>query len=498
MSAQPDSARPTPGGLRHSAGKHAGTARRGGVSSGTRNLTKAEQRAGIVGVHKVFRNWDGNVVSHPRVVVQPQSAKQIMQIIANAKTFPGPVRAVGANQSPTRCAVADEGTLVDMRKFDRIVRIENDRVTVQAGVLYKDLARRLYESGLQLPVDVDFGNFTMGSAACGQIKGLAAFGQSSLLSSYMTAARMITPTGRELTVTGDKGDLIRVVRSSYGLMGLVYEATFEVIPLQNRYVEFSRYSLDDFVGRFPEISETGEPCRFHMFPFRDAIIVEKWKTISTDAGHRDRFWKSLNWLDVYAIRGFAYLLKKMPVGSRMRYRLLDAATLRLQDARSRLTNRVAVDSRAFIKPYPEKAKPWTRFAYCSWAFPAMSYDIVLDAYFHFCRDYFDLHRYRTDLPTAGCRIEQDSASFFSPSLSGTVFTIEPMASDASGWSDFLIDFNDFCSRHGGVPFFNQTPALTPQQVRNSFGERMNSFRLLRHKVDPTNRLANPFFQELLK
>lgn len=498
MSAQPKSARPTPGAPPWIAGPAAAKTPRGSDSAGSRELTKAEQKAGIVGVHKILRNWDGSAVSHPRVVVQPFSTKQIMQIIANAKTFPGPVRAVGGCQSPTRCAVADEGTLVDMRKFDRIMKIENDSVTVQAGVIYEDLVGRLYQRGLQLPVYVDFGNFSMGSAACGQIKGIAAPGQSSLLSSYMIAARMITPTGRELTVTEDKGDLIRVVRSSYGLMGLIYEATFKVVPLENRYVEFSRYSLDDFVGRFPEIIETGEPSRFHMFPFRDTIIVEKWKTISTDAGHKDRLWKSLNWLDVYAIRGLAYLLKKTPVGSKLRYRLLDAATSRLQDARSRLMNRVGVDSRAFIKPYPEKAKPWTRFAYCSWAFPAMSYDIVLDAYFRFCREYFDLHHYRNDLPTLGCSIEQDTASFFSPSLSSTVFTIEPMAADPSGWSDFLIDFNDFCSRHGGVPFFNQTPALTPQQARNSFGERMNSFRLLRHKVDPTNRLANPFFQELLK
>ncbi len=460
--------------------------------------TRKERAAGISDVEKVLSNWSGNAVSRPAMVVQPQSTKQIAQIMQDHKTFPSPVRAVGGNQSPTRCAVVDEGTIIDTRKLDRILKIDNDSVTVQAGVLYKDLVHRLHAEGLQLPVAVDFGNFTMGSAACGLVKGFGPSGQPSLLSSYVQSMVLITPAGKELVIAHDKPDLLRVARSSYGLMGVVYEATFKIVPLENRFVELTRMGLDDFVGSFPDIADTSQPVRFHMYPFREEIVVEKWKSVAKYPPRRDRLWKLLNWLEVYALPGLAFILKKTFSMSRIRHGLIDRAALGLQALRCRFANRIGVGARAFIKPFAAKSRPWTRFTYSAWAFPAMSYDIVLDAYFRFCRDYADMHGYRNDLPTLGCRIEQDSDSFLSPSMSGTVFTIEPLAADTSGWEDFLIDFNDFCSQHGGVPFFNQTPALTPQQARNAFGERLNSFRLLRHKVDPNNRLSNQFFLQLLK
>lgn len=460
--------------------------------------TRKERAAGISEVDKLLSNWSGNAVSHPAMVVQPQSTKQIAQIMQDHKTFPSPVRAVGANQSPTRCAVVDEGTIIDTRKLDRILKIDNDSVTVQAGVIYKDLVHRLHAEGLQLPVAVDFGNFTMGSAACGLVKGFGPSGQPSLLSSYVQSIVLITPAGKELEISQDKPDLLRVARSSYGLMGVVYQATFKVVPLENHFVSLERMGLDDFVGSFPDIADTSEPVRFHMYPFRQEIVVERWKSVTNYPPRRDRVWKLLNWFDVYALPGFAYVLKKSLPISRLRHGLIDKLALGLQGLRCRFTNRIGVGTRAFIKPYAAKSRPWTRFSYSAWAFPAMSYDIVLDAYFRFCRDYADMHGYRNDLSTLGCRIEQDTDSFLSPSMSGTVFTIEPVASDTSGWEDFLIDFNDFCSQHGGVPFFNQTPGLTPQQARSAFGERLNSFRLLRQKVDPNNRLTNQFFLQLLK
>ena len=90
--------------------------------------TRKERAAGISDVETVLSNWSGNAVSRPAMVVQPQSTKQIAQIMQDHKTFPSPVRAVGANQSPTRCAVVDEGTIIDTRKLDRILKIGRRRL----------------------------------------------------------------------------------------------------------------------------------------------------------------------------------------------------------------------------------------------------------------------------------------------------------------------------------------------------------------------------------
>ncbi|NJO13157.1 MAG: FAD-dependent oxidoreductase [Gammaproteobacteria bacterium] len=103
----------------------------------------------------VVRNWEGTAVTRPRVIVKPKRVEDIQTILENAKAFPAPVRAVGANYSQTRCAVADGGTIIDMTAMNRILEINERWVRVQAGAQFIDVAAALEQRGLQLPVNPD-------------------------------------------------------------------------------------------------------------------------------------------------------------------------------------------------------------------------------------------------------------------------------------------------------------------------------------------------------
>jgi FAD/FMN-containing dehydrogenase len=67
------------------------------------------------------RNWEGSVVSHPAIIVYPQSVDDLIEIMKNPERYPAPVRAVGSNHSTTRCGIADGGTLVVMTRMNRLV-----------------------------------------------------------------------------------------------------------------------------------------------------------------------------------------------------------------------------------------------------------------------------------------------------------------------------------------------------------------------------------------
>ena len=62
-----------------------------------------------------------------------------------------------------------------------------------------------------------------------------------------------------------------------------------------------------------------------------------------------------------------------------------------------------------------------------------------------------------------------SEALFSYTWDGPVLTIDPVATGAPGWRDFLEAYNEFCSEHGGCPLLNQTWGLTrapgPEGVR---------------------------------
>ena len=60
-------------------------------------------------------NWFGNIVSHPRVIVDANSVDDILRVLKDPVRFPSPVRAVGSNHSTSLCGVAENGTLIRMK-----------------------------------------------------------------------------------------------------------------------------------------------------------------------------------------------------------------------------------------------------------------------------------------------------------------------------------------------------------------------------------------------
>src|SRR3712207_6506307 len=141
--------------------------------------------------NREVRNWFGSIVSFPSVVTEPDNVQDIVAIVQDEERYPSPVRAVGSNHSTTPCGVADDGTVVVMRKMDRILNIGPDTVTAEAGALYIDVARELRKHNLQFYVNVEIGNLTIGSAACGGTKDASMPGEFGQACSYACGIKMV-------------------------------------------------------------------------------------------------------------------------------------------------------------------------------------------------------------------------------------------------------------------------------------------------------------------
>jgi hypothetical protein len=147
--------------------------------------------------------------------------------------------------------------------------------------------------------------------------------------------------------------------------------------------------------------------------------------------------------------------------------------------------------------YPEKATN-SRYTFSIWAFPEEHYVENLRAYFGFCHEYYGTWGYRPNMMHVGYRINKDTSSLFSYSFGGTVMTFDPVSTGDAGWEQFLVAYNDFCSRHGGTPLFNQSNLLSRWQVEKAFGDRLRTFERFRDRFDPEERLLNAYFRQLLK
>ncbi len=167
----------------------------------------------------------------------------------DTERYPSPVRAVGSNHSTTACGTADDGTLIVTRKMDRILDVGTDTVTVQAGALYIDVNQELRKHGLQMYVNVELGNLTIGSACCGGTKDASMPGEFGQIASYAVGIKMVLPNGELFEVDESDPELLQVARSSYGLFGIVYEATFKVRKLSAMEVHHEKFSFEGFAER---------------------------------------------------------------------------------------------------------------------------------------------------------------------------------------------------------------------------------------------------------
>ena len=447
------------------------------------------------------RNWFGDLDWEAGAVVEARSVEDIVAVMRDRERYPSPVRARGSGHSTTVCGVADGGTVIEMKKMDRILEIGEDTVTVEAGALLIDVSKELEKQGRQFYVNIELGNATLGSIACCATKDASMPGEFGQANSYCVGMKMVTPTGEILEVNESDSALLQAARSSYGLFGVLYEVTFKIKPLQAMAVEHRSFKVKDFVKRLPELFGRGESMMMYIFPYLDRVSVE-FRTYTGPADKAAKpashwVWRTRNFAWKTFMPGFGAVVERFVPARGIRYRLvnvLNRTTHRLIFPRVAAAHTSPTDQTI---RYPE-VSGGSRYTFSIWAFPEESYGETLLEYFAFAKDYYKRAGFRPNMLHVGYRIIQDDTSLFSYTYDTPVLTIDPVSTGAPGWRDFLQAYNEFCSAHGGKPLFNQSWGLTPEQVRKAFGDRIDKFEEYRKRYDPDERLLNSYFRELFK
>lgn len=434
--------------------------------------------------------------NRPTVAVRPVRCEEIPVILENVKVYPSPVRAVGADYSQTRCVSAGGGTVVDTGAMDKILEIGEGFVRAQAGVRLGVLVRALAERGLELPLTPEIGNIAVGTLAVATLPQASYEDGLAQLSSCVLELKLITPQGRQMIVTERDGGLLRVLRSSFGLLGIVHEVTLRVGPMQPVKIDYEVYSLEELRARYAEILQKPGALRLHAAPFSDRITVERRVLDVEHATTRSGIWQIRNSVMRNVLPAFGSTVGTVLAAPGLRNAVISGVHRALNATQARAARGVVVHAHEWLRDLPEESSK-ARYTHSLWAFPAADFPQVLSEYFTFSRGYFKHHRYRANVVTSGSRLHKDSNSLFSLSYGGPMITLEPSSDGGEGWADFLIDFNDFASALGGVPAFNQTRSLKPEHVSKAFGDRAKWFRTLRQRTDSLNRLRNSYFADLL-
>jgi FAD/FMN-containing dehydrogenase len=456
-------------------------------------------------------NWNGSNRCAPLKNESPENVLRLREIICDTQQFPSPVRALGELHSLNE-SIETTGTAVFMTRFDTIGEpdLQHNTVTVGAGVRMIDLKNALKKDKLQLPVVPEIGNATAGSVACCGTKdsSLGPTGRGQI-SSTVVGVRMITATGRDVHVTNTND--LRLIRSSYGLLGIIYEVTFQVEPRKKVWYEYARIKLDDWLttGRpLPppdgeEILRDAHGFLGFLLPYRRELIVERRRLAKR---HEPRFGDALKlWARTFAwrwgARPFNTLLRRLPKRLRrhaiaLYVSALETWVLKLFFLRflGRFESYRADAMIDFKRPVS------SYFDFTFWAFPVSSWSRVVPAYLEFCEQFKRRAGFRPALPTEVYFIRKDDSALLSFSFDEDIYTLDMVNwsdEEPAQWAAMNRAFCQFAAEHGGRPLLNQTKGFTPSAAQQVWTPGWYALAKARQLEDPDGRFLTPFLRDLL-
>ena len=234
--------KPVPSLLGALAAFHVGMSRRARLAGLASELEKIVGKAEVIQRGESFEEHRRDMADYegtPAVVVRPQSEEQVSAIVQLANRRGVPVLAWGAGSSLTGAVVRDGAIVVDMKRFDRILKVDpvNWYVDVQPGVVLDDLEHALQAEGFFFPPDPASSFLcTVGGAIATGAGGMRCV-RYGTMKDWVMALRVVLPTG-EVTSLGEPlpknragYDLVHLFVGSEGTLGIITQATLKILPL---------------------------------------------------------------------------------------------------------------------------------------------------------------------------------------------------------------------------------------------------------------------------
>lgn len=446
-------------------------------------------------------NYDGSISASPQQLVRPSTIQEIQSILRDGERYPSPVRAMGSYHSLTPC-VSTDGTIIDMSRMTRILGINWTEMTftAEAGLQVVDASAILRRLGLQLMTNIEIGNMTLGAAACCQSKDALDGVQFGQFNSYVVDIRWVTPDGQLAEASErDTPDLLTMMRSSYGLIGVIYQTTFRIKPLEAVHFSYLPRPIKDLTDSEVDDIIEGSEGLICWTVGRRAHFQTRRRV--PEAGASGRFFAAVRrrlWNHTEASAG-RFIDRYVPT------KPLKNFALDTWFSGTKLTFSALHLTRGFSLYDPDKTVDYrstpasAKYAFTFWTFTRQQWLSILREYLDFSEDYFKRRGFRCNMALGSYYIRKDTSSILSYSYNGDMFSIDPIHAYTNrlAWHEFLQHFNEFAYSRKGTPLLNQSPFVNKDYVEAAYGERWKKFADWIKSTDPSRRMVNQFFADLL-
>jgi len=232
---------------------------------------------------RALSSLDNNYKFMADYIIKPQNADQVKEIIdlANEENLKLIPRGAGTSLVG-QCLPIEGGIILDFNCMNNILEIntEDNYIVSEPGVLYRDLSKKLRETGKGYWIPCNPGSAdvcTIGGMISNDASGESAI-KYGTTRDYVLNLDVIFGNGQEVTLgrlvkkTVSGLDLLSLFIGSEGTLGVVTKSTLQFLPLPDRFITIISFfdSIESAINTAKEIKDDLTPMSLEII---DQLII---------------------------------------------------------------------------------------------------------------------------------------------------------------------------------------------------------------------------------
>jgi len=418
------------------------------------------------------------------VFAQPRDVEELRSLVARARSEGQTVKAIGAAHSFSDIALSS-GYVVNLDHINQIEAPQQDgdqwSITVGAGIRIKDLNRELWLRG--------FGLANMGEVAEQSIAGASqtathGSGEGGNSSSGILAMTLLTADGRLMKLPDDDPDLFRAACVGLGALGIVVDVRLAIQP--RFYLEeiITVRPFDEVVASIPRLIEEHARVRFRWMPHTGRAQISVLNVTDDRPKKEDLGPRAVSRFELAGMNLLTKIGQQVPSFIPLSNRILGLTYL-YREGRS-----VDVSYRRFANGVGQLLKPHEEIEY---AVPLADAARALAA----TRKLIDDNGFKINFPVEVRPVPADD-NYMSYSYHRDVACVGANSIQGRDAPQFFRMFADLMMNEcKGLPHLGKDlVGVTPEYLRQAYGEGYTAFKRLRERYDPEGVFTNDFVRRL--
>jgi decaprenylphospho-beta-D-ribofuranose 2-oxidase len=198
-------------------------------------------------------------------VIRGKEEQQLVELIREAKRKKLKVSIAGQRHSQGGHTYYEDGIVVDMSTFNKIIAFDPDAQTirVQAGVTWADIQEEINPYGLSIKTMQSQNIFTVGGSISINAHGRDIRNGSMIRS--VEAFRLLMADGQIVEVSRTQNpELFRLALGGFGLFGIILEVTLSLTEDELYSISTDAFAREDYVSYFKTKVLSDRDVRMHI------------------------------------------------------------------------------------------------------------------------------------------------------------------------------------------------------------------------------------------